>query len=132
MSRAEALPDWVVLDDPLGSSLSDELPPRTRHAVNSARHRAKMVRALARWRSGPCEKCGDRKGKREMAHLTPTGLNGAGRGVERRYYDITRNPGCYGRLCVPCHRTIDKPGHPRLVRTQLPFADDPPRWQCST
>lgn len=127
-SVAEAPPDWVVLGDPLGSSLSDEMPPRSLNAVRVARQRARFIRAMAAWRAGPCEKCGGLEHKRELAHLTATGLKGSGRGVERRYYDIRRNPDCFARLCVPCHREYDQPGAARLVRIQLPYADETPLW----
>lgn len=41
------------------------------------------------------------------AHVVPTGLNGAGRGLDRRYRDIIKNPDKYRLMCEDCHRIFD-------------------------
>lgn len=43
----------------------------------------------------------------EFAHITPTGLNGKGRGGLDRAYDIKRNTDSYRLLCRPCHLRYD-------------------------
>lgn len=43
----------------------------------------------------------------EFAHLKPTGLNGQGRGHDRRLKDVRENPGSYCLLCHPCHVAFD-------------------------
>lgn len=58
---------------------------------------------------GKCSKCGGRwslirKGRKyrhrplEFAHVKPTKLQGRGRGLKNRFFDILRNPDSY-RLC---------------------------------
>lgn len=44
----------------------------------------------------------------EFAHVKPTGLDGPGRGMERRYRDVLKNPDCYRVLCKECHRKADR------------------------
>lgn len=66
-------------------------------------------------RGACCEECGVKlkRNKRnglynlEFAHIKPTGLNGKGRGLRRRYLDIKRNPDAYKLLCFICHRRLD-------------------------
>jgi len=43
----------------------------------------------------------------EFAHTKPTGLNGEGRGMERRYLDVLKNPDKYRLLCKPHHTMFD-------------------------
>ena len=107
-----------------------ERPP-SRHALRVRKYRRKIARSMEAWRAGRCEQCGGKDYKRELAHLTATGLKGEGRGMERRYYDIRTNPDCYARLCIPCHRRYDRLGGGRLVRIPLSFVDDPPPWSQS-
>lgn len=64
---------------------------------------------------GKCQRCGGRwslanikdKGYRhrplEFAHKKPTRLRGRGRGLQKRFRDILRNPDCYELLCKKCH-----------------------------
>lgn len=53
-----------------------------------------------------CAHCGGTK-RLELAHLCETELKGRGRGLERRYLDVLKNPQCYARLCRKCHRAFD-------------------------
>jgi len=43
----------------------------------------------------------------EFAHLEPTGLNGSGRGRNKRILDILKNEDKYVRLCKRCHDLLD-------------------------
>lgn len=126
MTEPEALPSWVTDEDPLAIP-DDEDAPRSPLALKQAQRRQRMLTQMAAWRAGPCEQCGGDEHPREMAHLRPTGLNGRGRGIERRYYDARRHPKSYARLCVPCHRTHDR-SNARLRRRQLPYADPVLPW----
>lgn len=59
---------------------------------------------------GKCVMCGYGKTvpeKLEFAHIKPTKLNGEGRGLNRHYNDIKKNPSHYVLVCKRCHRTID-------------------------
>jgi len=47
------------------------------------------------------------EGKREFAHLHPTGLNGRSRGSYERYKDIITNKDCYILLCKKHHQMFD-------------------------
>lgn len=48
----------------------------------------------------------------EFAHLPgkPTGLDGRGRGVSKRYHDIKRHPESYVLVCRDCHAVLDGRG----------------------
>lgn len=78
-----------------------------------------------------CGVCGSRTGI-QFAHLEPTGLNGMGRGGQRRYIDIKRNPTKYIPLCGGpngrngCHSMFDKG---QIVISRLNgLADAPLVW----
>lgn len=43
----------------------------------------------------------------EFAHITPTSLEGPGRGRKERYYDYIHNMEAYMILCEPCHKKYD-------------------------
>lgn len=43
----------------------------------------------------------------QFAHIKPTLLNGMGRGLENRFYDILRNKSCYALMGAMCHRYYD-------------------------
>ena len=58
-------------------------------------------------RAGPCELCREKRHKRELAHVHQTSLDGRGRGLERRYYDVKRHLDAYARLCTRCHGRLD-------------------------
>lgn len=46
--------------------------------------------------------------KLQFAHLKPTKLSGAGRGMSHRLYDVKKNFTSYGLLCEDgCHREFD-------------------------
>lgn len=53
-----------------------------------------------------CAKCGDDE-RLQMAHTKPTGLNGHGRGLSRRYLDVLKNIDSYRLLCRGCHKDFD-------------------------
>lgn len=44
----------------------------------------------------------------QIAHIVPTGINGASRGLDRRYLDVIKNPGSHRTMCKHCHKTFDK------------------------
>ena len=65
---------------------------------------ARAILAEERRRGGErCERCRANPGD-EFHHLKPTGLNGRGRGMTRRAYDIRRHRRSYILLCIACHR----------------------------
>jgi hypothetical protein len=68
----------------------------------NAWYRAKLDE-LRRLRGNSCERCRG-QGPFEFHHRRPTGLNGMGRGQNRRVLDILHHPRAYIMLCVPCHR----------------------------
>ena len=72
-----------------------------------ARYWSRIGEALRRWREGPCEVCGKRTLPRELAHVGLTGLNGRGRGQDRRYSDLRCYPDAYARLCTRRHGRLD-------------------------
>lgn len=43
----------------------------------------------------------------QAAHVLPTKLKGAGRGLDRRYRDVIANPDSYRPMCKRCHRIFD-------------------------
>jgi len=61
-------------------------------------------------RGGKCQTCGSTD-RLEFAHLRPTGLNGMGRGFNRRVLDVLRHPRSYRLLCRSCHDAFDGRGH---------------------
>ena len=75
--------------------------------TRQSHHRQRMVAWLRSLRAGPCELCGEKRHKRELAHVRQTSLDGRGRGLERRYYDVKRHPDAYARLCTRCHGRLD-------------------------
>lgn len=72
-----------------------------------ANYRRRCRQRLAAWRSGPCERCGTLKVRREMAHIGSTPLSGRSRGQQNRYHDLYRHPQNYARLCLKCHGKLD-------------------------
>ncbi len=55
-----------------------------------------------------CVFCGVKDGL-HAAHVQPTKLNGAGRGMDRRYLDVIKNPQAYRPMCGKhCHKIYDK------------------------
>ena len=66
--------------------------------------------ALIAARGGKCEvpNCPVRDARvLEFAHISPTGLSGIGRGSDRRYLDVEKNPGSYRLLCWQHHDELD-------------------------
>lgn len=53
-----------------------------------------------------CQTCGGKR-KVQLAHVKPTELKGAGRGLTARMLDALKNPDAYCLLCVKCHRKLD-------------------------
>jgi len=66
-----------------------------------------LMHALRTQFGARCDLCGATK-QLEFAHITPTGLNGEGRGGLKRAYDIRRHPSSYRLLCRPCHLRYDR------------------------
>lgn len=54
-----------------------------------------------------CGICQEDIDKLQFAHIKPTKLNGEGRGIRHRYYDIKRNPDSYYLTCKSNHDKID-------------------------
>lgn len=44
----------------------------------------------------------------QCAHIHPTGLKGASRGLTRRYLDVIAHPRRYRPMCVECHGKFDR------------------------
>ncbi len=68
----------------------------------------KKFKELRKEWGGRCVECGDTH-RLEFAHLPgkPTGIEGKGRGMPQRYYDIRNNPQCYVLLCQRDHKKLD-------------------------
>lgn len=57
-----------------------------------------------------CFKCGicqEDIDKLQFAHIKKTKLNGMGRGINHRYYDIKNNPDSYILICKEQHDKMD-------------------------
>lgn len=70
-------------------------------------YRQRLKAKLESYRAGPCERCGSKRERRELAHAAPTPLSGRGRGLSQRYHDLRKHPLCYARLCLKCHGLVD-------------------------
>ena len=66
----------------------------------------RLMNLLRQQHGNRCAICGEPHAL-EFAHVTPTGLNGRGRGGLVRAYDIQRNPDAYRLLCRSCHLRYD-------------------------
>ena len=68
------------------------------------------MEALRKERGGRCilelDGCWLTRGL-EFAHITPTPVNGRGRGLPQRYHDIKNNPEAYLLVCRACHAKAD-------------------------
>jgi HNH endonuclease len=73
-------------------------------------------------RRSRCRSCGRRE-ELQFAHRRPTGLEGRGRGREKRLYDIKHHPRAYVLLCKWCHRDFD--------RGQILPASPGLGWRCT-
>jgi len=60
-------------------------------------------RKLDKIKKGTCSLCGKFSRELEFAHREPTGLKGAARGRNRRYYDYINNRDKYILICPECH-----------------------------
>ena len=58
---------------------------------------------LDKIKRGICSLCGKKSKELEFAHRESTGLNGASRGRNRRYYDYVNNKEKYILICPECH-----------------------------
>lgn len=76
------------------------------HATRAAR---KMRHFLLKKFGEKCEVCGSREDL-EFAHISPTKLNGEGRGQWHRAMDAYNNMDKYALLCKKCHTKFDN-GH---------------------
>lgn len=63
----------------------------------------KVRRKLEEIKSGVCPLCGKWSNELEFAHREPTGLKGAARGRNKRYYDYVNNREKYLLICPDCH-----------------------------
>jgi len=55
---------------------------------------------------GKCQKCGSTENL-EFAHKESTELDGSGRGMRRRVYDVIKHPEKYWLACPECHDEYD-------------------------
>lgn len=53
-----------------------------------------------------CQTCGSPRNL-QLAHVEPTGLKGAGRGLTRRLLDAIKHPDKYILECYRCHKKRD-------------------------
>ncbi len=67
----------------------------------------KSFRELRKEFGNKCLLC-DKRNILEFAHISPTKLNGSGRGKRKRYYDMKNNKNCYALLCKHCHVQADE------------------------
>lgn len=63
----------------------------------------KVRQELLKIKKGCCALCGKKTDELEFAHREPTGLKGAARGRNRRYYDYKNNQHKYLLICPDCH-----------------------------
>jgi hypothetical protein len=56
---------------------------------------------------GRCAKCKS-TAKLQFAHQFPSGLEGYGRGKNKRYWNIVNHPLSYVLLCENCHKEYDR------------------------
>lgn len=75
---------------------------------------AELIDKLRHQFGNKCQECGAKRRYNkwgvinlEFAHIKSTGLNGRGRGLWKRIYDIKNHPECYKLLCWRCHREFD-------------------------
>ena len=57
---------------------------------------------------GRCVNCKKKKKDLEFAHISPTNLNGQGRGSNKRRLDVLKNKDKYTLLCKSCHKKYDR------------------------
>ena len=84
---------------------------RDEWARSQRKRRERMGAFLDSLRRRPCEvklRCGPKRYRRELAHVRATDVVGRGRGLERRYFDVLRNPDAYVVACLPCHGYLDR------------------------
>ena len=81
--------------------------PKKSHAEAQRRHRVKLRERALDLVGRKCVFCGSCE-KVEMAHLAVNGIRGPGRGWERRYGDVVKNPKDYAPMCVEHHRLFDR------------------------
>jgi predicted restriction endonuclease len=81
---------------------------RERHQDNQRRYRRRLRASLVEKFGGKCKACGATE-LLEFAHKQPNHIRGPGRGSQRRYSDVKRNPDNYLLLCKPCHYAFDNP-----------------------
>ena len=67
----------------------------------------RMFEELRKQFGGKCKHC-DSTEDLQFAHIKDTKLNGKGRGLKTRYYDIKNHPDCYALLAKICHYEFDK------------------------
>ncbi len=76
---------------------------------NSKRYRQRLRMRAFDAIGWACIWCGGAFGEPlEAAHVKTTGLNGQGRGLDRRYRDVLAHPECYRPMCRRCHRLYDQ------------------------
>lgn len=90
---------------------------RERQARYRQRLREKVAELIP---EEPCYRCRKYGVDTELAHVKPTGVRGRGRGFGQRLRDVLKNPECFVRMCVPCHRGFDAGKH-GLELEEAPF-----------
>lgn len=80
------------------------------HADAQRRYRARLAERVRALFGGFCYGCGaNGSTPLDLAHVVPTGVDGPGRGTERRRLDVLANPWAYVPLCRPCHVAFGGP-----------------------
>jgi hypothetical protein len=71
------------------------------------RYRARLRERALQLKGNVCCQCG-LLWDLEFAHTDDTPVNGAGRGMDRRYRDVLKHPDCYVLMCHDCHLEFDR------------------------
>jgi hypothetical protein len=73
---------------------------------HEAHYYYRMFQLLREAFGGKCIIC-ERTWSLEFAHIKPTKLNGEGRGLRKRFYDIVNHPDSYCLMCNKDHKYFD-------------------------
>lgn len=94
---------------------------RESERVRQARRRDKLRSQVANiFPPDQCQRCHRYDMPTELAHTSPTRLNGRSRGTTEVLKDVLANVDSYARLCIDCHRGFDR-GEIGLELEPAPF-----------
>jgi hypothetical protein len=85
------------------------------NSERSRKYRQRLKERVREIHGTVCKTCGadpakDETVRLQLAHVKPTGLRGAGRGLDRRMLDAIKNKDCYRLECSGCHYQRDRYG----------------------